>query len=251
MNREILIAGNWKMHLGVKESREFVQRLAKSFRAVPGMTVAVFPPFIALAGLRGLDEKIKIGAQNMFYEDQGAFTGEVSPLMLRDLVDFVLVGHSERRELFNENDDLLNKKLTAALRHGLAPILCVGETLQEREAGKTMDKIKTQLERGLRDVPQEDLARVTVAYEPIWAIGTGRNATPAQAQEVHRFIRGVWSDMAPGIDPRILYGGSVKPENSMELLAQDDVSGVLVGGASLKIESFSAIIHAGAQLLEQ
>jgi triosephosphate isomerase len=251
MNKQLLIAGNWKMHMGVGESREFVLGLARSFRLVPGMTVAVFPPFVALAGLRGLDGKIKIGAQNMFHEDQGAFTGEVSPLMLRDLVDFVLVGHSERRQLFNETNDLLNKKLKAALRHGLSPILCVGETLQEREAGETMDRIGTQLERGLQGVPEEGLARTTVAYEPIWAIGTGRNATPAQAQEVHHFIRRAWSELAPGVGPRILYGGSVKPENSRELLAQDDVSGVLVGGASLKIESFSAIIQAGAQLLEQ
>jgi triosephosphate isomerase len=213
------------------------------------MEVAVFPPFIALAGLRGLDAKIKIGAQNMFHMDEGAFTGEISPVMLQELVEYVLIGHSERREIFQESDEDVNKKIKAALRFGLLPVLCVGETLQERENNGTEAKIRAQLEKAVQGVENGKLARIVVAYEPIWAIGTGRNATPAQAQDVHRFIKGVWHELAPGQNLQVLYGGSVKPENSLELLAQDDVSGVLVGGASLKVESFSAIIQSCAQLL--
>jgi len=251
VNKKFLVAGNWKMYKRADESRQFILDLARSFQPTAGMTVAVFPPFVALAGLRGLDENIKIGAQNMYCEEQGAFTGEISPLMLQGLVDYVLIGHSERRELFKESDDLVNKKIKAALRFGLRPVLCVGETLPERDAGKTLAKIKKQLEQALQGITKDSLNEITVAYEPIWAIGTGRNASPAQAQEVHHFIKNTWMEMTPGHEPQILYGGSVKPENSLELLAQEDISGVLVGGASLKIEQFSAIIHSGAQLLEQ
>lgn len=251
MGKEYLIAGNWKMFKTADQSREFINELAKSFVPVLGLEVAVFPPFIALAGLRGLDAKIKIGAQNMFYEDKGAFTGEISPLMLQELVDYVLIGHSERREIFKESDEDVNKKVRAALQFNLLPVLCVGETLQEREAGKTMAKIKNQLEKALQGVENREMSKIVVAYEPIWAIGTGRNATPAQAQEVHHFIRGIWQEMAPGRNLKILYGGSVKPENSLELLAQDDISGVLVGGASLKVEQFSAIIRSCVQLLNK
>jgi triosephosphate isomerase len=215
------------------------------------LAVAVFPPFTALAGLRALDAKIRIGAQNMFYEEQGAYTGEISPLMLQELVDYVLIGHSERREIFKESDEAINKKVKAALQFNLLPVLCVGETLQEREAGKTMAKIKNQLEMDLQGVATADMGKIIVAYEPLWAIGTGLNAAPAQAQEVHHFIKGVWQEMAPGQNLQILYGGSVKPENSLALLAQEDVSGVLVGGASLKVDQFSAIIRTGAELLNK
>jgi triosephosphate isomerase len=249
LRKQYLIAGNWKMYKNVEQSREFVLELSRSFEPLAGLTVAVFPPYIGLAGLRGLDAKIKIGAQNMFYEENGAFTGEISPWMLQGLVDFVLIGHSERRQIFMESDDMVNKKLRAALRFNLLPVLCVGETLQEREAGKTMAKIGQQLEKALQGVEKNDLQRLVVAYEPIWAIGTGRNASPAQAQEVHHFIRDYWQALAPGQNVQILYGGSVKPENSLELLAQEDISGVLVGGASLKVEAFSAIIHHCTQLL--
>jgi triosephosphate isomerase (TIM) len=251
MGKEYLIAGNWKMYKSADQSREFIHELAQTFAPVPGLEVAVFPPFTALAGLRGLDAKIKIGAQNMFYEEKGAFTGEISPLMLQELVDYVLLGHSERREIFKESDEDVNKKVRAALQFNLLPVLCVGETLQEREAGKTMGKIKNQLEKALQGVENREMSKIVVAYEPIWAIGTGRNATPAQAQEVHHFIKGIWQGMAPGQNLKILYGGSVKPENSLELLAQDDISGVLVGGASLKVEQFSAIIHTCVQLLNK
>jgi len=249
MRKEYLIAGNWKMFKTVAESREFVQDLAREFTAVPGLEVAVFPPFTALAATHGLDPKIKIGAQNMFFEEKGAFTGEISPLMLQELADCVLVGHSERREIFNESDADVNKKLKAALKFNLPPVLCIGETLPEREAGETLPKIKRQLERALKDVAGADIAKITVAYEPIWAIGTGRNATPGQAQEVHHFIRQTLREMAPGNSSKILYGGSVKPENCLELLSQEDISGVLVGGASLKVDQFSAIIQIGLKLL--
>jgi triosephosphate isomerase len=251
MSKEFLIAGNWKMYKNAAQSRAFIHELAQTFAPIEGLEVAVFPPFTALAGLRGLDAKIKIGAQNMFYEEKGAFTGEISPLMLQELVDYVLLGHSERREIFKESDEDVNKKVKAALQFNLLPVLCVGETLQEREAGKTMAKIKNQLKKALQGVENNEISKIVVAYEPIWAIGTGRNATPVQAQEVHHFIKGIWREIAPGRKLKILYGGSVKPENSIELLAQEDISGVLVGGASLKVEQFSAIIHNGAQLLKK
>jgi len=251
MGKEFLIAGNWKMYKNAAQSRAFVQELAKAFTPAVGMEVVVFPPFTALAGLRGLDAKIKIGAQNMFFKEEGAFTGEISPLMLQELAEYVLVGHSERREIFAESDDDVNKKIRAALQFKLLPVLCVGETLREREAGETMAKIKNQLERAVQGMANYEMSKIVVAYEPIWAIGTGRNATPAQAQEVHHFIKGIWEGLAPGRRLKILYGGSVKPENSLELLAQDDISGVLVGGASLKVEQFSAIIHNCAQLLSK
>jgi triosephosphate isomerase len=251
MGKKFLIAGNWKMYKNTTQSRAFILELAQTFASNPGLEVAVFPPFTALAGLRDLDAKIKIGAQNMFYEEKGAFTGEISPLMLQELVDYVLIGHSERREIFKESDDDVNKKVRAAVQFKLSPVLCVGETLQEREAGKTMAKIKNQLEKAVQGMANYEMSKIAVAYEPIWAIGTGRNATPAQAQEVHHFIKGVWQDLAPGRNLKILYGGSVKPENSLELLAQEDISGVLVGGASLKVDQFSAIIHNCAQLLDK
>jgi triosephosphate isomerase len=251
MGKKFLIAGNWKMYKNAAQSRAFILELAKTLTPVPGLEVVVFPPFTALAGLRDLAADIKIGAQNMFYEEQGAFTGEISPVMLQELVDFVLVGHSERRQIFGESDADINKKIRAALQFKLSPVLCVGETLQEREAGKTMAKIKNQLEKAVQGMANYEMSKIVVAYEPIWAIGTGRNATPAQAQEVHHFIKGVWQELAPGRNLKILYGGSVKPENSLELLSQDDISGVLVGGASLKVEPFSAIIHCCAQLLNK
>ena len=249
MGKEYLIAGNWKMFKTVAESRDFVQALAKEFAAVRGLEVAVFPPFTSLAATHGLDPKIKVGAQNMFFEEQGAFTGEISPRMLQGIADFVLVGHSERREIFNESDEEVNKKLHAALKFNLPPLLCIGETLPEREAGKTLAKVRTQLEKALQGVTGAEMEKITVAYEPIWAIGTGRNATPQQAQEVHHFIRETLQEMAPERKIKILYGGSVKPENSLELLSQEDISGVLVGGASLKVDQFSAIIQNGLKLL--
>lgn len=249
MAKEFFIAGNWKMFKTAEESRQFVRELADRFVPAPGLTVAVFPPFTALAAVQGLDPKVRIGAQNLFYEKSGAFTGEISPLMLQGLAEYVLVGHSERREIFRESDEDVKRKLSAALDAGLKPVLCVGETLPERESGRTLEKVFRQLEQGLSGVAAGDWPRLTVAYEPIWAIGTGRNATPAQAQEVHHAIAGWLAERTAGSRVKVIYGGSVKAENSRDLLSQPDVSGVLVGGASLKVESFSAIIHSGLTLL--
>lgn len=249
MSRQFIIAGNWKMFKTAEESRDFVRELAAAFPAAAGLTVAVFPPFTALAAVQGLDPKVRIGAQNLFYEEQGAFTGEISPRMLRGLAEYVLVGHSERRQIFLESDETVNRKVLAALAAGLKPVLCLGETLPEREAGQTLARVRRQLELALAGVGGEDWQRIAVAYEPIWAIGTGRNATPQQAQEVHRHLRGLLETMAAGARPPILYGGSAKPENSLELLSQPDVSGLLVGGASLKVDQFSAIIRSGVKLL--
>ncbi|HOW44430.1 MAG TPA: triose-phosphate isomerase [Candidatus Aminicenantes bacterium] len=249
MNREYVIAGNWKMHKSGAEARELVRTLAGSFTAVPGLTVVVFPPFTALESVRGLDPKVRIGAQNVFYEEQGAYTGEIAPRMLAGLAEFVLVGHSERRQIFHESDADVGRKLRAVLGAGLKPVLCLGETLPERESGATLAKVDGQLDAGLAGVSAADWERVLVAYEPIWAIGTGRTATPQQAQEVHRHLRKRLEAKAPSRRVPVLYGGSVKPENSMDLLSQQDIDGLLVGGASLNAESFSAIILAGSQLL--
>lgn len=249
MGKQYVIAGNWKMYKTVDESREFIQALAGEFSAAPGLTVVVFPPFTSLQAVSGLDARIHVGAQNLFFEAQGAFTGEISAPMLRGLAEYALVGHSERRQVFHESDEDVNRKLLAALAAGLKPVLCVGETLPEREAGQTLEKVQGQLDRGLAGVQNADWERIIVAYEPIWAIGTGRNATPQQAEEVHRHIRGVLEQKAPGRKIPILYGGSVKPENSLDILAQQNISGVLVGGASLKVDQFSAIIRSSLKLL--
>lgn len=249
MAKQTIIAGNWKMYKTAEESREFVQSLVGEFPAAPGLTVIVFPPFTALAAVCGLDAKIHIGAQNLFFEEMGAFTGEISARMLRGLAEYVLVGHSERRQVFHESDMDVNRKLLAALAAGLKPLLCVGETLPEREAGQTLKKVQGQLDRGLAGVSGKDWERVIVAYEPIWAIGTGRHASPEQAEDVHLHIHDVLGEKAAGRPIPILYGGSVKPENSLELLARENISGVLVGGASLKVDQFSAIIGIGLKLL--
>lgn len=249
MKREYVIAGNWKMYKTGAEARELVQTLGRSFAPVSGLTVVVFPPFTALESVRGLDPRVHIGAQNVFYEEQGAFTGEVAPRMLAGLAEYVLVGHSERRQIFRESDADVGRKLRAALAAGLKPVLCLGETLPERESGSTLSKVDGQLDAALAGVSGPEWGSVLVAYEPIWAIGTGRTATPQQAQEVHRHLRLRLEAMAPSRRIPILYGGSVKPENSLELLSQEDIDGLLVGGASLKAESFSAIINSGSQLL--
>jgi len=190
MGKEYLIAGNWKMFKTAGQSREFIHELAQSFVPVLGLEVAVFPPFTALAGLRGLAPHIRIGAQNMFYEEKGAFTGEISPLMLQELVDFVLIGHSERREIFKESDEDVNKKVRAALQFKLLPVLCVGETLQEREAGKTKAKIKNQLEKAVQGMANYEMSKMVVAYEPIWAIGTGRKCIISSRAYGRNWLRG-------------------------------------------------------------
>jgi len=252
VKKKFVIAGNWKMFKTSAESRRFVADLDRIVPAADGIDVVLFIPFTSLEAVKGVSDKIRIGAQNMFYEREGAFTGEISPLMLQGLADSVLIGHSERREIFGETDDMIRKKLPAALAVGLKPLLCIGETLAERDQGKTVAKIEGQLESDLAGLEKDDIRKLAIAYEPVWAIGTGRNATPAQAQEVHSFIRG-WLDAKLGDASRfpLLYGGSVKPENSGDLLSQPDIDGVLVGGASLKVESFSAIITHSLNLLEK
>src|SRR4051812_32012333 len=252
--RKPLISGNWKMHHNHFEAIQTVQKLAfllgkDDYDAVD---VSVHPPFtdlrsvqITLADQKATD--IHLGAQNCHWEEKGAFTGEVSPAFLAKLdCAYVIAGHSERRELFGETDDMVQKKVQAILRHEMTPIMCVGETLEEREAGTTEAKVVGQVERGLAGVKAEQVAALVIAYEPIWAIGTGRTATPEDAQAVCALIRTTvagtsGADAAAGV--RVQYGGSVKPENIAELMAQPDIDGALVGGASLDSDDFARIVQ--------
>jgi triosephosphate isomerase (TIM) len=248
MARKKFVCGNWKMFKTRAEAKELVQALGPLLADAAGeVQVAVAPPFTALAAaaeaLAGT--RIELAAQNCHFEAQGAFTGEVSPQMLKDAgVAHCIVGHSERRQLFGETDEGVRKKAAALLRVGLLPIVCVGETLQEREAGKTLDVVSRQVRGALDGLSAGDVARLTLAYEPVWAIGTGKTATTAQAQEVHAAIRKLVRELfaAAADEVRIQYGGSVKPDNAAELLAQPDVDGALVGGASLKAADFSQIV---------
>lgn len=249
--RSYLIAGNWKMYKDLLESIELIEALKIRLATLkPSVTVAVCPPFTSLPIASNLlkGSSIKLGAQNMSEHDDGAFTGEVSWKMLRSVgCDYVILGHSERRQYFHETNDLVNRKAKKALANGLKPILCVGENLEERERGITDQIISTQIKGVLEGISSADMENVTVAYEPVWAIGTGKNATPLQAQEVHQLIRKLisqqymWS-LAERVT--IQYGGSVKPENAENLLAQNDIDGALVGGASLNVESFASIVEA-------
>jgi triosephosphate isomerase len=244
-----LIAGNWKMYKTSVEGAAFVAELGALLLGLHDRDVVVAPPFTGLAeAVRAAAcGTIKIAAQDMFWEDEGAFTGEVSPGMLSDLgVTAVIIGHSERRQLFGETDAGVQKKVHAALHHGLLPIVCVGETEAEREAGETEEVLARQLAAGLVLLQADDARRVALAYEPIWAIGTGKTATAETAQEAVAFIRqklvdGAGEAAADAV--RILYGGSVRPDNIDELMAQPDIDGVLVGGASLKVESFARIVR--------
>ncbi len=244
--RRLLIAGNWKMNKTVPEAIELVRELKERLKGVEDRDILVCPPFTALypVGRELEGSSILMGAQNMFYEEKGAFTGEISPVMLKDVgCSYVILGHSERRHIFGESDELINRKVISAVNHNLIPILCIGETLEEREKGETRQVVERQVREGLKGLKPED--EFVIAYEPVWAIGTGRSATPEMAQEVHTFIRDVLTELfekekAEGV--RILYGGSVKPENAKGLLEMPDIDGALVGGASLKAESFSAIV---------
>lgn len=252
---EYIIAGNWKMFKTVEESISFIKglhKVIKEYGTFPAdkIEVLVFPPFTSLHPVKGLSDCIKTGSQNIHFEEEGAFTGEISPIMLKDVVDYVLIGHSERRELFLEDDQTINKKIKTALKHGFTPVLCVGEKLEERESGKTFVKIEEQLDKDLAGISPEDIAKIVIAYEPVWAIGTGRTAAPQQAQQVHSFIRKVLQGKIDAPEfTRILYGGSVKPENSTDILSQNDINGVLVGGASLKVDSFFDIIRNSIKLV--
>ncbi len=244
-----MIAGNWKMHKTVAEAEAFVAGLLPLVSTVTGVEIAICPPFTALGPVvdstRG--SQVMVYAQNMHHERQGAFTGEVAPPMLTELgVQGVILGHSERRELFGETDRALQLKIPAALAEGLVPILCVGETEEERENGDTERKLRHQVQEALQRVEMERLGDVVIAYEPIWAIGTGRVATPEQAQDAIGFIRALVADRSreQAQRTRVLYGGSVNPESCPALLALADVDGALVGGASLKPDSFAAIVAA-------
>ncbi len=249
--RKKIIAANWKMNMTVAETASYLESFRNHVDTVNGVEIVIAPPFTAIAKLSeilGGSQKISLGAQNMYFEMSGAFTGEISPAMLRELfVRFVILGHSERRLVFGETDALINKKVTTALACGLKPIVCVGETLEERDNGREKDVLETQLRGSLAGVTPEQMLTTVIAYEPVWAIGTGRNATPEQAQEAHAHVRHVLAsltDAATAAKVRIQYGGSVKPNNAATLLSQPDIDGALVGGASLEPIGFAEIVKA-------
>ena len=247
--RTLLIVGNWKMNKTASEAAAFVRELTERLPAPPtNVELVVAPPFTALESVRialGPSSPIQLGAQNMFWEDRGAYTGEVSAPMLKDLgCRYVIVGHSERRMLFGEQGDHIQKKIRAALNHGLRPILCIGESLAERDNGTTDDVLTRQLRESLSGFATDAMAEVTIAYEPVWAIGTGKTATVDQAVAAHRTIRRVLATIASSLiaeRTRVLYGGSVTPQNIESLLSSDQVDGALVGGACLQVESFATI----------
>ncbi len=249
--RKYLIAGNWKMNKTAPDGVELIEGILNEIGSQSEVGVAVCPPFTALeSAAKALADTntITLGAQNMHPEPDGAYTGEVSAAMLRTLyVGFVILGHSERRQYFAESDAFINQKVIAALENNLKPILCVGETIEDREAGKTLEVVETQLKGGLVNVDKKQAEQIVIAYEPVWAIGTGKTATPEMAQEVHAAIRKMLtdifgSDIADKI--RILYGGSMKPGNAAELLAEKDIDGGLIGGASLEAKSFGKLVEA-------
>jgi len=247
--RTKFVCGNWKMHKTVGESLALVQELAAGLDEAAGkVQVAVAPPFTALHAVAQMARggPLELSAQDVHWEKQGAFTGEISVAMLAEVgCGHCIVGHSERRQLFGETDEAVRKKAAALLAGGIAPIVCVGETLSEREAGRTLEVVDRQVRQGLAGLSGEQLGRITIAYEPVWAIGTGRTATTAQAQEVHAAIRAILRELAGSVadQMRIQYGGSVKPENARDLLSEPDVDGALVGGASLKAPDFLAIVR--------
>ena len=251
--RRPLIAGNWKMFKTIPEAVNLVNIIKAGIHKVVDCDVVLCPPFTALAAVSEeiRDTKIDLGAQNMYSETDGAFTGEISPLMLKDVgCRYIIVGHSERRQHFKETDDVINKKVIAALKYSLVPILCLGETLEEREARRAFEVVKQQFDHSLKNIKPEDLERIVIAYEPVWAIGTGRTATPEQAEQMHSYIRRLLNEQfgeAVGERIKILYGGSVKPDNIAQLMAKPNVDGALVGGASIKAESFIQIVTNAAE----
>lgn len=245
--RKPIIAGNWKMHKTIAEALEFVNDV-KDKVDNDNVEAVICAPFTLLKDLKEATKgtNIKIGAQNMHFEEKGAFTGEISPLMLKELdMDYVVIGHSERRQYFNETNETVNKKVLKALEVGIDPILCVGETLEEREAGNTKDVCKVQVEKALENVSKEDLAKVVIAYEPVWAIGTGKTATSEDANDVIAYIREVVANLYKELanEVRIQYGGSVKPSNVAEIMNQSDIDGALVGGASLEANDYVKLVN--------
>jgi len=246
--RAPFVAGNWKMNLGLREASELARKVVEAGPELEGATTVLVPPFTALAAVAAAvaGSDVGLGAQDLYWEKHGAFTGEVSGPLLRDAgCGYVIVGHSERRQFFGETDETVNRKVRAALEAGLVPIVCIGEVLEEREAGRTLSRIDEQLARGLAGFSREEVRPLVIAYEPVWAIGTGRTATPAQAEEVHAHIRArlkeSYGNEAAGC--AIIYGGSVKPANSYPLFQEKDIDGFLVGGASLDAVGFVDIVR--------
>jgi triosephosphate isomerase len=256
--RKTIIAGNWKMYKTIKEAIELSNGIKRELFKLDsqGIDIVLCPPFTALSEVAEViaESDIALGAQNLYWKDEGAFTGEVSPKMLKETgCAFVIIGHSERRQFFGETNETVNKKIKAALASELTPIVCVGETLKEREAKETFDVLEDHVHNGLDGLNKEDLLKIVIAYEPVWAIGTGKTATPEQAQEVHRYIRdllGRLYDKETALQIRIQYGGSVKPENISALMQQPDIDGALVGGASLQVASFAEIVKKAAEVIK-
>ena len=252
--RKKIIAANWKMNMTQAESERFVETFLRDCGEIIDVEVVIVPPFTAIAKVMealGRAHNIKVGAQNMYWEKSGAFTGEISAALLRDLfAHYVVLGHSERRTLFGETDEMVNRKVRAAHEATLRPIVCIGETLEQRDKGNVEKILSIQLRGSLAGLTPKELQETVIAYEPVWAIGTGRNATPQQAQEAHAFIRKTLREMADDTTAervRIQYGGSVKPENARELMSQSDIDGALVGGASLDPRSFAQIVKAARE----
>ena len=249
MGRLPFIAGNWKMNKTVGEALDLVRELKTAISGVKGVEVAVAPPFTALYAVHKELEgsSIRLAAQNLYWEEKGAFTGEISPLMIKEIgCHYVIIGHSERRQFFGETDETVNRRIKAVLFQDLKVIFCIGETLKEREGGKTFSVVERQVEGGLKGLGDKEMRNMVIAYEPVWAIGTGKTATLEQAEEVHRFIRGKIDKLYSrevSEEIRIQYGGSVTPENIKGLMSQPNIDGALVGGASLKSESFSKIVR--------
>lgn len=246
-NEKPFIAGNWKMHKTIPEAVEMVKALKEESPQLTDAELVVIPPYTMLSEVKKVIEgsTVQLGAQNIFWEEKGAFTGEISPQMLKDAgCQYVTIGHSERRQYFGETNETVNKKIKAALAHELTPIMCIGESLEEREKGNTMDKVETQINSGLEGLGKDEIRRIVIAYEPIWAIGTGVTATPSQAEEVHSFIREKLTEKYGNEIASyaiILYGGSVKPANTYSILKENNINGALVGGASLEADSFIQI----------
>ena len=244
--RKTIVAGNWKMNKTNTEAVETVSKLNELIFDVEGVEVIVGAPFTALSDVKKVAGRVKVAAQNMHWEEKGAFTGEVSPIMLNALgIEYVILGHSERRAYFGETNEIINKKIKSALMNGLKPILCVGERLEDRENGNTENVVDDHVKGGLEEITKEEMKDITLAYEPVWAIGTGKTATPEQAEEVHAFIRKLLTEMYDAEvagNTTILYGGSVKPANSKALFSKENIDGGLVGGASLKADDFSVIV---------
>ncbi|MDP2912878.1 MAG: triose-phosphate isomerase [Candidatus Omnitrophota bacterium] len=245
--RRVIIAGNWKMNKNISESMELANSIKRALYDILEIEIVLCPPFTSLSDVKEIvmDTNIMLGAQDVYWEKEGAFTGEVSAPMLKNIgCEYCIVGHSERRQFFHETNETVNRKARALLKEGISPIVCVGERLEDRKAGSTFAVVKDHVENSLAGITRDEIPKVVIAYEPVWAIGTGLNATRQEAQEVHKYIRGCLSAMHDEEIAnlvRIQYGGSVKPENIKELISEPDVDGALVGGASLKADSFVQI----------